>query len=348
VETVLLRPYRPTDEAAVLALWQACGLTRPWNDPQRDIARKLTMQAEGFIVALDGGQQIVGTVMAGYDGHRGWINYLAVSAEHRRHGLGRRLMDAAERFVRALGAPKLNLQLRSGNDGAAHFYERLGYVRDELLSYGKRLVEDAPRPAPAPIGGTLVLASRNAKKLKEMQALFAPLGTTLRPVSEFSDVEPDETAASFIENALIKARHAAQVSGLPALADDSGLEVAALNGAPGVRSARYAGEPASDAANNAKLLDALRDVPQAQRGARFVSVLAWLRHADDPVPLIAQGFWNGRILDVPQGDEGFGYDPLFFVPDCGCSAAQLAPEVKNRISHRARAGAELLRQLQAL
>jgi len=197
----------------------------------------------------------------------------------------------------------------------------------------------------------LVLASHNAKKLKELQALFTPLGYTLRLVSEFSDVEPEENASSFVENALIKARHAARVSGLPALADDSGLEVAALNGAPGVRSARYAEDAAQasaaerDRANNAKLLAALSGLPPEQRAARFVSVLALLRHADDPVPLLAHGFWNGRILEAPRGEQGFGYDPLFFVPEHGCSAAELAPDVKNGISHRARAAAELLRLL---
>lgn len=189
----------------------------------------------------------------------------------------------------------------------------------------------------------LVLASRNAKKLKEMQALFAPLGVTLHAVSEFSDVEPEETAPSFVENALIKARHASSVSGLPALADDSGLEVAALDGAPGVRSARYAGEPSSDAANNEKLLLELRGKTGDARTARFVSALTLLRHADDPVPLIALGYWHGRILEAPRGANGFGYDPLFFVAEHACSAAELAPDVKNRISHRARASAELLR-----
>ena len=342
-----IRCFAPADGAAVIALWQACGLTRPWNDPQRDIARKLAVQADGFLVAADG-DAIVGSVMAGYDGHRGWVNYLAVAPAHRHRGLGRLLMQAAEAYVKALGAPKLNLQLRDGNDAAALFYERIGYVRDEASSYGKRLVDDGPRPAATvtAIGDTLVLASRNAKKLKEMRALFSPLGIALRLVSEFSDVEPAETASSFVENALIKARHAAEVSGLPALADDSGLEVAALHGAPGVHSARYGGTPTSDAANNAKLLAALQGVPEARRAARFVSVLALLRHAADPVPLLAQGFWNGRVLDAPRGEQGFGYDPLFWVPEHGCSAAELAPDVKNRVSHRARASAELLRLLQ--
>ena len=192
----------------------------------------------------------------------------------------------------------------------------------------------------------IVLASRNAKKLKELAALLSPLGHTLRLASEFSDEEVAETAPTFVENALLKARHAARVSGLPAIADDSGLEVAALRGAPGVYSARYAGEPSDDAANNAKLLDALRGVPTAQRGARFVSALAWLRHADDPVPLIALGTWAGSILEAPRGANGFGYDPLFWVESHQCSSAELAAEVKNRISHRAQALQQLLHQLQ--
>ena len=191
----------------------------------------------------------------------------------------------------------------------------------------------------------VVLASRNAKKLKELQALLTPLGYTARLVSEFSDEEVAETAPTFIENALLKARHAARVSGLPAIADDSGLEVAALAGAPGVYSARYAGEPSDDAANNAKLLAALAGVPAAQRGSRFVSALAWLRHADDPVPMIAIGTWAGRILEAPCGSNGFGYDPLFWVDSHQCSSAELASEEKNRISHRAQALQALLLQL---
>lgn len=191
----------------------------------------------------------------------------------------------------------------------------------------------------------VVIASRNAKKLAELSALLAPLGHVLQLVSAYSDEEVAETAPSFIENALLKARHAARVSGLPAIADDSGLEVDALHGAPGVHSARYAGEPSDDAANNAKLLLALRDVPQAKRTARFVSALVWLRHADDPVPVIAVGTWAGRILEAPRGSQGFGYDPLFWVEAYQKSSAELAPAVKNRISHRARALRALLRQL---
>jgi len=187
----------------------------------------------------------------------------------------------------------------------------------------------------------LVLASHNAGKLKELQALLGD-AVAVRSVGEFSDVEPEETGLSFVENALIKARHAARVSGLPALADDSGLAVDALGGAPGIYSARYAGG-GGDAANNAKLLEALRDVPDAERGAQFVCALALVRHAEDPLPILCEGLWQGRILHEARGTQGFGYDPLFWVPEQGCASAELAPAEKNRLSHRARAMA-LLRQ----
>jgi XTP/dITP diphosphohydrolase len=192
---------------------------------------------------------------------------------------------------------------------------------------------------------SVVLASRNGKKLAEMQALLAPLGLKLRLVSEFTDEAAEETAPSFVENALLKARHAAHVSGLPAIADDSGIEVAALHGAPGVHSARYAGAHGDDDANNRKLLAALAGRPAAERGARFVCALTYLRHADDPVPVIALGLWSGRILETPRGANGFGYDPLFWVPEHDCSSAELDPALKNRISHRARAVAALVAQL---
>lgn len=195
---------------------------------------------------------------------------------------------------------------------------------------------------------TLVLASRNAKKLAEMQALLAPLGYQLRLVSEFTDEEAEESAGSFVENALLKARHAARVSGLPSIADDSGIEVDALKGRPGVWSARYAGEQATDADNNALLLQELRDIPAEQRGARFVCVMTLLRHADDPVPVVAQGLWRGRILEAPRGRQGFGYDPLFWVEEHQCSSAELEPDLKNRISHRGLASRALLAQLQDL
>ena len=186
-----------------------------------------------------------------------------------------------------------------------------------------------------------VLASRNRGKLDELQQLLAPLGCRLHLISEFSDEAPDEPAPSFVENAILKARHAARASGLPAIADDSGLEVAALGGAPGVRSARYAGEHASDADNNAKLLAAMAAVPDGQRQANFVSLVVALRHAEDPRPLIAEGVWPGSILRAPRGAGGFGYDPLFYVAEHGCAAAELPPAVKNRISHRGQAIARL-------
>jgi len=180
----------------------------------------------------------------------------------------------------------------------------------------------------------LVLASHNAGKLKELQAMLGH-AIRVRSVGEFSDVEPEETGLSFVEN---------RVSGLPALADDSGLAVDHLGGAPGIYSARYA-DGQGDAANNAKLLDALREVPDAERGAQFVCALALVRHAEDPLPILCEGLWHGRILHAPQGEHGFGYDPLFWVPERDCSSAELAPQDKNQISHRARAMALLKHRL---
>ena len=181
----------------------------------------------------------------------------------------------------------------------------------------------------------LVLASRNAGKLKELQAMLGS-HIKVRSVSEFSSIEPEETGLSFIENAILKARHAAQVSGLPALADDSGLAVDALGGAPGIYSARYA-DGQGDAANNAKLLDVLKAVPDSERGAQFVCALALVRHAADPLPILCEGLWHGRILHEARGAQGFGYDPLFWVAERNCSSAELPAAEKNQLSHRARA-----------
>ncbi len=189
----------------------------------------------------------------------------------------------------------------------------------------------------------LVLASHNRGKLHELQALLDGQ-VNVWPVSHFSPVEPEETGLSFVENALLKARHAARVSGRPALADDSGLVVDALDGAPGICSARYA-DGQGDAANNAKLLAALQDVPEARRTARFVCVLALVHHAEDPLPILCEGLWEGRILREPRGDNGFGYDPLFWVPESQCSSAELPAAEKNRLSHRARAMALLRARL---
>jgi XTP/dITP diphosphohydrolase len=191
----------------------------------------------------------------------------------------------------------------------------------------------------------LVLASHNAGKLKELQAMLGD-SVQLRSIGEFSSVEPEETGLSFVENAILKARNAARISGLPALADDSGLAVDFLGGAPGIYSARYA-DGQGDAANNAKLLNALNDVPEDQRGAQFVCVLALVRHADDPLPILCEGLWHGRILTAASGEHGFGYDPLFWVPERDCSSAELSPVEKNQLSHRARAMA-ILRQRLAL
>jgi len=189
----------------------------------------------------------------------------------------------------------------------------------------------------------LVLASHNAGKLKELQAMLGD-AIRVRSIGEFSAIEPDETGLTFVENAILKARNAARISGLPALADDSGLAVDYLGGAPGIYSARYA-DGQGDAANNAKLLDALKDVPDAERGAQFVCALALLRHADDPLPILCEGLWQGRILHSARGEQGFGYDPLFWVPERDCSSAELTPQDKNRLSHRARAMALLKQRL---
>lgn len=189
----------------------------------------------------------------------------------------------------------------------------------------------------------LVLASHNAGKLKELQAMLGD-AVRVRSIGEFSDIEPEETGLSFVENAILKARNAARISGLPALADDSGLAVDHLGGAPGIYSARYANGQ-GDAANNAKLLDALKDVPDAERGAQFVCALALLLHPDDPLPILCEGLWHGRILHSAQGEHGFGYDPLFWVPERDCSSAELAPKDKNQLSHRARAMDQLKQRL---
>ena len=191
----------------------------------------------------------------------------------------------------------------------------------------------------------LVLASGNAGKLKELSALLAPLGIEVLPQSAFNVSEAEEPHPSFVENALAKARHAARATGLPALADDSGLCVDALGGAPGVLSARFAGEPKSDARNNALLLERLAG--ETRRGARFYCALVLVRHADDPQPLIACGEWRGEILDAAQGQGGFGYDPLFLIPDLEQTAAQVPAELKNVLSHRASAFRQLLEKLQA-
>jgi XTP/dITP diphosphohydrolase len=187
----------------------------------------------------------------------------------------------------------------------------------------------------------IVLASSNRGKLAEFNALLADSHFEVVPQAELGVDDADETGLTFVENALLKARHASQITGLPALADDSGLCVAHLRGAPGLYSARYSGSHGDNAANNAKLLRELAGVPHEQRGAFFICVLALVAHADDPAPLIAEGRWHGCILDTPRGTHGFGYDPLFLPHEQLLSSAELEPALKNRLSHRAQAMAQL-------
>jgi XTP/dITP diphosphohydrolase len=189
----------------------------------------------------------------------------------------------------------------------------------------------------------LVLASNNAGKLKEFAQLLAPIGFELHPQGEFNVPEAEEPYATFVENALTKARHAARLTGLPALADDSGVCVNALGGAPGVYSARYAGEPKSDARNNEKLIADLAE--HADKSAYYYCVLVYVRHADDPQPVIADGVWRGEMIDTPRGDGGFGYDPYFLVPALGKTAAELSSIEKNAISHRGQALRALVEKL---
>ncbi|HLD14933.1 MAG TPA: RdgB/HAM1 family non-canonical purine NTP pyrophosphatase [Burkholderiales bacterium] len=183
----------------------------------------------------------------------------------------------------------------------------------------------------------IVLASNNPGKVREINQMLAGLHLSVVPQSDFEVTEIEETGLTFVENAILKARNAARFTQLAAIADDSGLEVDALHGVPGIYSARYAGPGADDKANLLKLLEDIKNVPDEKRGARFQCVLVYLRHELDPTPIICQGTWEGRLLRAPVGDNGFGYDPIFFVPTHNCSSAQLPPEVKNALSHRGQA-----------
>jgi len=183
----------------------------------------------------------------------------------------------------------------------------------------------------------IVLASNNPGKVREIAQLLATLDLSVLPQSQFDVPDVEETGLTFVENAILKARNAARKTGLATIADDSGLEVDALNGAPGIHSSRYAGVGSSDQANLDKLLQALTDVPQGDRKARFQCLMVYLAHEHDPTPFICQGTWEGRILFEPRGDNGFGYDPVFFVPTHNCSSAELPPEIKNELSHRGQA-----------
>lgn len=183
----------------------------------------------------------------------------------------------------------------------------------------------------------VVLASSNRGKLRELRGLLAGLPITLIPQSQLQIPAPDESALSFIENAILKARNAARHAGRPAIADDSGISVDALDGAPGIYSARYAGTGASDQQNLDKLLGDMAGVPDEARGCRFVCAMVFLKNALDPTPIVCEGVWAGRLLRAPRGTNGFGYDPIFYVPENACSSAELSPEEKNRLSHRGRA-----------
>lgn len=193
----------------------------------------------------------------------------------------------------------------------------------------------------------LVLASGNQGKLLELEALLEGLITDIRPQSFYYVPEAAETGTTFIENAIIKARNAAEHTGLPAIADDSGLEISGLDGAPGVRSARWAGDEADDAANNACLQDALIDLEPEERKACYRCVLVYLRHAADPAPVIAEGVWHGEVIAEPRGSAGFGYDPHFYLPEQACTAAELDAAQKNQLSHRAQALRDLRQRLEA-
>ena len=191
----------------------------------------------------------------------------------------------------------------------------------------------------------IVLASSNPGKVREINQVLAGLNVIVRPQAEFNVIDAEETGLTFVENAILKARNAAQHTGLPAIADDSGLEVDALAGAPGIYSARYAGVGATDLENLEKLLDALADVPEENRSARFQCLMVYMRHADDPTPLICQGSWEGRILTAARGSNGFGYDPVFYVPTHNCASAELAADIKNSLSHRGQALHQLVAAL---
>ncbi|MGH8398061.1 MAG: RdgB/HAM1 family non-canonical purine NTP pyrophosphatase [Gammaproteobacteria bacterium] len=193
----------------------------------------------------------------------------------------------------------------------------------------------------------VVLATGNAGKLRELQSLLASSGIDVLPQTQLGVREIAETGASFAENALLKARNAARQTRLPAIADDSGLEVDALYGAPGIYSARYAGAHASDQDNLAKLLESLHDVPAKRRGARFRCIMVYVRRADDSAPIVCEGVWEGRILEAPRGHNGFGYDPVFLVPEKKCSSAELSSEEKNRLSHRGQALGKLVAAIAA-
>lgn len=191
----------------------------------------------------------------------------------------------------------------------------------------------------------IVLASNNPGKVKEVNELLADTAFHILPQSEFDVVEAEETGLTFVENAILKARNAARYTNNPVIADDSGIEVIALKGRPGIYSARYAGLDASDEDNLNKLIEDIKPLDEADRNARFVCSMVFLRHAEDPTPLISQGVWDGVVITEPRGRNGFGYDPMFYVPTHDCTSAELSPEIKNQLSHRGQALTNLVEQI---
>lgn len=277
------------------------------------------------------------------------IKSMRTHRAHLRRGVAARLLEHLIDLAVARGYARLSLETGRGPafEPALGLYRRRGfqpgpvfgdYIESEFSQFLHLDLQPSARRR-------VVLATGNRGKLAEFQQMLAAAGIELLPQSQFGIEPPEETGSTFEANALLKARHAARRTGLPAMADDSGLEVDALGGAPGVYSARYAGAGASDAANTAKLLAALAAVPAARRTARFRCVIAFVRDADDATPLLAHGSWEGRILDAPRGSGGFGYDPVFLDEASGLSAAELDAEAKNARSHRGVALRGLLSQL---
>jgi XTP/dITP diphosphohydrolase len=211
----------------------------------------------------------------------------------------------------------------------------------------KRLNQKTLRKTREKLSSDLVLASANPGKIKELQQMLGGLGFNILPQTQLNIEDIEETGLSFVENSILKARNAAAHSNLPAIADDSGLEVDFLDGAPGIYSARFAGEGATDATNRDKLLELMKEAPENQRTARYQTVIVYMRHANDPTPLICQGTWEGTIALTEKGDGGFGYDPIFQVAETNCRAAELDKQTKNKISHRGKAIANLLMRLQS-
>jgi XTP/dITP diphosphohydrolase len=304
-----------------------------------------------LFMAQDGDVVVGMGALRALDARHGEIKSMRTRAGWLRRGVAARVLEHLIDVARARGYTRLSLETGSGAafEPALALYRRRGFVAgptfgDYVASdFNQFLHLDLPPATRRPV----VLATGNRGKLAEFQQLLGDSGFDVLPQSQFGIEPPEETGTSFEANALLKARYAAGLTGLPALADDSGLEVDALGGAPGVYSARYAGAGATDALNTAKLLAALAATAAPQRTARFRCVIAFVHSADDPAPLLAQGCWEGRILDAPRGAGGFGYDPVFLDANSALSAAELDPAAKHARSHRGAALRELLAQLRA-